>query len=188
LDGKSGFKTSFGNEGHWLLSNYLLLILLIICVITDLRERKIYNAVLLPCLLIAWILHTVMGGIHGLLDAMLGAVVGLAILLIPFLLGGMGAGDVKLLAVIGAIKGIGFVLTASVYMALAGGIMAIFVLLFRKGFKQRITRIIYFLHGLFNGIKLSILEDHEAMKTTYPYGVAIAAGALYHAFYSGGFL
>jgi prepilin peptidase CpaA len=168
-------------------SNYLLIILLLICVITDLKERKIYNAILFPFLTIALILHTIIGGIHGLTESLLGTMAGLGILLIPYLLGGMGAGDVKLLAVIGGIKGIGFVLMASLYMALAGGIMAIFVLLFRKGLKSRLKRISIFLHGLLNGMRLSILEDKDAMKSTYPYGVAIAAGALYQAFRSGGF-
>ncbi|WHY87707.1 prepilin peptidase [Neobacillus novalis] len=159
-------------------SNYLLILLLIICVITDLKERKIYNAVLFPFLLAAWILHAVTGGLHGMTGALLGTAVGLGVLLIPYLLGGMGAGDVKLLAVIGGIKGIGFVLMASIYMALAGGIIAIFVLLFRKGF---MTRILYFFQGLRHGVRLSLFED----KTTFPYGVAIAAGAVLQIFFPG---
>ncbi|MEH7480150.1 prepilin peptidase [Neobacillus drentensis] len=163
-------------------SNYLLCILLLICVITDLKGRKIYNAVLFPCLLVALILNTITGGLHGLLEALLGTVVGLGILLIPYLFGGMGAGDVKLLAVIGGIKGMGFVLMASLYMAFAGGIMAILIFLFHKGIKRRLTQILYFLHGLRNGMRLSLLQDKEAMKTTYPYGVAIAVGALYQVF------
>jgi prepilin peptidase CpaA len=156
-------------------------------VITDLRERKIYNSILLPFLLAAWILHAITGGLHGFLGAFFGTIVGLGILLIPYLLGGMGAGDVKLLAVIGGIKGAAFVLMTSFYMALAGGIIAILVLLFHKGFKRRMKQIIYFLHGLLNGNRIPILPDSEAMKTTYPYGVAIAAGALYQVFRIGGF-
>jgi prepilin peptidase CpaA len=169
-------------------SNYLLFILLLICVITDLKERKIYNAVLFPFLLLALFLNFITGGIQGLTDAVFGMLVGLGILLIPFLLGGMGAGDVKLLAVIGGLKGVAFVLAASVFMALAGGIMAIFILVFRKGVKTRLTQIIYFYLGLFNGVRFPLLQDQEAMKTTYPYGVAIAAGAIYQAFRVGGIL
>jgi prepilin peptidase CpaA len=163
-------------------SNYLLLILLTICVITDLKGRRIYNVVLFPFLLVALILNTITGGLQGLLETLLGTVVGLGILFIPYLLGGMGAGDVKFLAVIGGIKGMSFVLMASLYMAFAGGIMAILVFLFHKGIKRRLTQILYFLHGLRNGMRLSLLQDKEAMKTTYPYGVAIAAGALYQVF------
>ncbi|WML57198.1 prepilin peptidase [Neobacillus sp. PS2-9] len=163
-------------------STYLLIILLIICVITDLKESKIYNAVLFPFLIIAWVFHIITGGWHGLTEALLGTAVGLGILLIPYLLGGMGAGDVKLLAVIGGIKGISFVLMASIYMALAGGIMAILFLFYRKGL---LKRVIYLLHGLRHGIRLPLLEDSNSMKTTLPYGVAIAAGAIYQAYFPG---
>jgi prepilin peptidase CpaA len=167
-------------------STYLLIILLVICVITDLKERKIYNAVLFPILIVALVLQLFTGGLSGVTSALLGMIVGLAILLIPYLLGGMGAGDVKLLAVIGGIKGVEFVLFTSVYMALSGGIFALLILLFRKGLKARLTKIIYYLHGLWSGTGLNyILNDNDTLKTTYPYGVAIAAGALYQAFFPG---
>lgn len=163
-------------------TNWLLIILLVICVITDLKERKIYNAVLFPFLMTAWIFHAITGGWHSLIEALLGTAVGLGILLIPYLLGGMGAGDVKLLAVIGGLKGMSFVLMASIYMALAGGIMAILFLFYRKGF---LKRVIYLFHGLLHGIRLPLLDDSDSMTSTLPYGVAIAAGAIYQAYFPG---
>ncbi|SFA79383.1 MULTISPECIES: prepilin peptidase [unclassified Bacillus (in: firmicutes)] len=160
-------------------SDYLLVATLLVCVITDIKERKIYNAVLFPALCTAWILHVITGGSDGLYLTLLGTLVGFSLLLIPYLLGGMGAGDVKLLAVIGAIKGMMFVLMAAVYMALAGGLMAFLILVFHKGLKKRLLGIVYFLNGLRNGIRMPIMTNSDSMKTTYPYGVAIAAGALY---------
>lgn len=165
-------------------SNFLLVILLLICVITDVKERKIYNAVLFPFLLVAWIVHTVTGGWLGLVESFIGTAVGLSILLIPYLLGGMGAGDVKLLAVIGGLKGMSFVLMTSLYMALAGGILALFIILFRRGF---LKRVVYLLHGLSYGMGLSLLENEEKGKSTLPYGVPIAAGAIFQVIHSGGF-
>jgi prepilin peptidase CpaA len=159
-------------------TNMLLVILLIICVITDLKERKIYNKVLFPVFLLAVFYHLLTGGISGFTASLLGALVGLAILLIPYLMGGMGAGDVKLLAVIGAIKGIGFVLMTSLYMALVGGIIGLLILLFRKGFVYRFKQIFYFFVLKRQGVNISIGLDKEAMTTTYPYGVAIALGSI----------
>jgi prepilin peptidase CpaA len=167
-------------------SNVLLIILLIICVITDVQKRKIYNSVLLPFLLVGVVIHGVMGGFIGLSFAIAGAGVGFGILFIPYLLGGMGAGDVKLLAVIGALKGMSFVLMAALYMALAGGMMALVIILFQKGLKKRLFYVVSILHGLRHGIKVSLMSDSEALKTTYPYGIAIAAGAIYQIFVSGG--
>ncbi|MDP4162006.1 MAG: prepilin peptidase [Bacillota bacterium] len=162
-------------------TNFLLFSLLTICVFTDIKERKIYNSILFPFLCAAWILHVVIAGETGLKETLLGTAVGLCILLIPYLLGGMGAGDVKLLAVIGAIKGMDFVLMASVYMAFTGGGMAILILLFRKGVRARMMQIMYVLHGLRNGVKTPMLSEKEGIKTTYPYGIAIALGAIFQA-------
>jgi prepilin peptidase CpaA len=167
-------------------TNTLLIILLLICVITDLKERKIYNKVLFPGFLAAVTYHIFTDGWSGITDSLLGALVGLSILLIPYLMGGMGAGDVKLLAVIGAINGMGFVLMTALYMALAGGIIGIFILLFRKGVLNRLKELIYFISCRFQGLKVSFPFDKEALSTTYPYGVAIAAGAIFEVWNSSG--
>ncbi len=159
-------------------TNIILILLLLICVITDLRERKIYNKILLPFFLLGLIYHTLFEGIGGFSMSMLGAMVGLAILLIPYLMGGMGAGDVKLLAVIGAIKGVSFVLMTSLFMALAGGLIGLLILLFRKGILARSKQIVLFFSCLKQGIRTPFFLDKEALSTTYPYGVAIAIGAV----------
>lgn len=166
------------NEMRWnVVVDLFLIALLFICVITDIRERKIYNKVLFPFLISGLILNMATGGIAGLGNALAGFAVGFSILLIPYFLGGMGAGDVKLLAVIGGLKGTVFVLTTAVYMALAGGILALFVLFFRKGALNRIKQIGNFLGGLRSGMKIPIAFDKESLNATYPYGVAIAIGA-----------
>lgn len=159
-------------------NDFLMMALLIICVITDLKERKIYNKVLLPFLVASWLIHVATGGIAGLGFTMAGTVTGFAILLIPYFMGGMGAGDVKLLAVIGALQGTLFVLTAAVYMALAGGILALIVLIFRKGAWDRLKQIGMFFGGLRSGMKMPLAMDKEGLQTTYPYGVAIAIGSI----------
>lgn len=161
-----------------MFADFLLIALIVICVITDLRERKIYNKVLFPFLLAGLVLHSVFDGIQGIGFSLAGTAVGFSILLIPYLLGGMGAGDVKLLAVVGGLKGVVFVLTAAVYMAFAGGIMALIILFFRKGALNRLRQIGMFLGGLRSGMKVPLGLDKEALNTTYPYGVAIAIGAL----------
>lgn len=159
-------------------SNAILILLLLVCVITDLKSRKIYNVVLFPVLCTAWILHVVLGGLDGLAETFLGTIVGLAILIIPYFMGGMGAGDVKLLAVIGALKGTSFVLMTALYMGLVGGLIAVVIFLFRKGIRARIKHTIFFLSCLKHGVKTPFSLDKEALSTTYPYGVAIAAGAI----------
>jgi prepilin peptidase CpaA len=170
-------------------TNLLLIIMLIICVGTDLKERKIYNKVLLPIFVIAVTYHIISAGIDGVTSSFLGTLVGFAILLIPYFMGGMGAGDVKFLAVIGTIKGVSFVLLTSVYMAVVGGIIGIGIILFRKGVIFRLKQIFYYLIFKRQGVESPFGFDKDGLKTTFPYGVAIAFGAII-AIYNGpgGFL
>ncbi|MET3699122.1 prepilin peptidase CpaA [Bacillus oleivorans] len=155
----------------------LLWIVLIVCVITDLRERRIYNKVIYPALVLTIIFHLADSGLSGMLFSLQGFVIGMALLLIPYLLGGIGAGDVKLLALVGAMKGTMFVLIAAVYMALIGGVLALGVLLFRRGVISRLKMMFYSLGGLRTGIKIPLTIAKDDYKATYPYGLAIAGGA-----------
>ncbi|MCD2137996.1 A24 family peptidase [Salinicoccus halitifaciens] len=136
-----------------MLINVFLIVVLAVCVVTDLRKRKIYNKVIFPSLLVALSLNIASAGFSGLGDALLGFAAGLALLLIPYILGGMGAGDVKLLGLIGALKGSGFVLETFIYTAVIGAMLAIIVIIMRGGFKK-------------------------SLGVGMPYGVAIAGGAV----------
>ncbi|WP_409274343.1 A24 family peptidase [Neobacillus sp. SCS-31] len=168
-----------------MINAILLFLLLAICTVTDVRERKIYNKVLLPFLIVSLAVNGVAGGLEGLTNSILGLLTGFGILLIPYLLGGMGAGDVKLLAVIGALMGAKFVALSAIYMALAGGVFALFLIIFRKSAKQLLKGVFYSLGGLMNGLKIPLMYDKDAMKQTYPYGVAIAVGAAIQFFRAG---
>ena len=178
--------TSAGKEVALIMINIIVLfLLLLICTVTDIRERKIYNKVLFPFLVLAFIVNGITGGWGGLGSTVIGTLVGLAILLIPYLMGGMGAGDVKLLAVIGALMGAKFVGLTAIYMALAGGVFALFIIAFRKSPKLLLKNMTYSLLGRVHGLKTPFIIDKESMKATYPYGVAIAAGAVIQVFRAG---
>lgn len=160
------------------LLDVLLITILIVCVGTDLKNRKIYNKVIFPSLFLALGLHLYFNGFSGLSESVSGFFVGLALLLIPYLMGGMGAGDVKLLAFIGAVEGVSFVITTALYMAFLGGALALIILLFRRGVWIRLKSIIYFLSSFKQGMKVPIGIHKEDLQSTYPYGVAIAGGAV----------
>ncbi|WP_088036689.1 prepilin peptidase [Evansella clarkii] len=168
-----------------MLLNILLFSVLIICLITDLKSRKIYNKVIFPSLLLALLLNVILHGWSGLTGSLLGFAAGLGILLIPYLMGGMGAGDVKLLALIGAIKGASFVFATAILMGVIGGLIGLGIILFRKGFLQRMKSVFYTICGMKYGMKLRDAVGNEGLKKTYPYGVAIAGGAFAAFFLNG---
>jgi prepilin peptidase CpaA len=158
-------------------ADLLLLIVMAVCVVTDLRSRKIYNVVIFPSLVFAIGVHALAGGWAGLGYSLLGFAAGLSILLIPYLMGGMGAGDVKLLALVGALQGALFVFEASIYMALFGAVMALGIVLFKSGIRERIRFIGYVLICL-RFRMLPSLEGGYWTTGAYPYGVAIAGGSI----------
>ncbi len=94
-------------------------------VVTDVLWRRIPNRLTLLAAIFGLCVH---GALHGrLLDSLVGATVGFVVLLVPYLLWGIGGGDVKLLTVVGLALGVERVLAASLMMALAGGLLAILV-------------------------------------------------------------
>ncbi|MRG85808.1 A24 family peptidase [Salinibacillus xinjiangensis] len=149
----------------------ILTIVLVISLITDIKDRKILNIVTLPTIFFAFIYHFIMSGFDGLLFSASGFFVGLGLLLIPFMLGGMGAGDVKLMAAIGALQGMQFVFYAFIYTALIGGIIAVVLLLKRKELFQSFQRILF-------ATKLKTLEglQKDDLHHAFPYGIAIVFG------------
>jgi prepilin peptidase CpaA len=165
--------------------NAVLILVLSISIVTDLRSRKIYNYVIFPGLAAAFIIHFQTGGWVEFGEAAIGCFIGLGVLLIPYLLGGMGAGDVKLLALVGALKGAYFVLTASFYMALIGAAIALAVLLCRKGTGARLQQIAFFLYGVRYGVKIPLFVEKSSLSAAYPYGVAIAGGVIWCLGYEG---
>lgn len=161
------------------MANLLLLTLTSVCLITDLKFRKIYNAVLLPALIIGIVLNIYGSGINGLYFAMKGFALGLAILLIPFIMGGIGAGDVKLLAVIGAIKGPEFVFYAALYMAVAGGLLAAIHLIYKGRLLSSIKKILQgfwiMILTKFKVISFNLEYEEDNM---FPYSIAITIGSI----------
>ena len=94
----------------------------------DLATARIPNWLTLPAAVgaVAW--HTTVGGWAGLLASAAGWLVGVALLLVPWLLGGLGAGDAKLMGAVGAFLGPKGCFVAFLGTALVGGVAAVALL------------------------------------------------------------
>ena len=143
---------------------------LLYAVFTDLRVRKISNKLTYPVMLFGLIANLAIGGWAGAQHASLGWLAGLGIMLIPFVLGAMGAGDVKLMAAIGAVKGPEFVLTATLYACVAGGLLAVYYLIKEKRVANTFR---YLAFGW-----LWALKGTAPKGGAIPYAPAIAAGVV----------
>ncbi|MBK9168320.1 MAG: prepilin peptidase [Bryobacterales bacterium] len=98
----------------------------------DLARRQISNWTTGGAALAGWVWHGTQAGWSGLGDALLGTVIGFGVFLVFYLMGGMGGGDVKLMAGFGALLGSGPIWMAALLAALCGGVLAALVLALRR--------------------------------------------------------
>lgn len=156
-----------------------LLALAVVCAYTDMARGKLYNPVTLGGIALGLVLAALLDaqGARGaqLPNAAIAAVAGGGVLFLVYLTGGLGAGDVKLMAAIGSLSGSWqFVLLALVYTALVGAAIAIGVLIWQGRLWQGLRE---------SGRVLFRLRTKRSKDgpppTTIPYGVAIAAGAIW---------
>lgn len=111
---------------------FVVMVAVITATVTDVRTLKVHNLLTLPLLACGLIYHWIIGGFDGVTAAVVGALFGFLLLLIPYLLGGMGAGDVKLVAAIGAWLGASTLSSVLIASLLATAIFSL-AALFRQG-------------------------------------------------------
>lgn len=142
---------------------------------TDLRRRRIPNWLTVPALVIGIIANTVLSGMSGLKASLLGAALGLALLLPFVLLRSLGAGDWKLAGALGAFTGPGLLVDLLLASILVAGIMAVALVIYKRRTRQTIRNIGHILISLVTfrlpGTQVS-LDNPESLKV--PYGVALA--------------
>jgi prepilin peptidase CpaA len=95
-----------------------------LAIVDDLVRRRISNWIAVGALLSGLTLQVAEHGWRGGVDALLGALTGSAVFLLFYLLGGMGGGDVKLMAGFGALLGVTGILYAALWTCAFGGIHA----------------------------------------------------------------
>ena len=142
---------------------------------TDLRSRRIPNWLTVPGLAIGIAVNTVLGGWSGLKASLLGAALGLGLLLPFVLLRALGAGDWKLAGALGSFTGPSMLidlLLASVFVA---GVMAVALVIYKGRVLQTLRNIGHILVSLVTfrlpGSRVS-LDNPDSLKV--PYGVALA--------------
>ena len=101
---------------------FLLAITMGVSIIEDIRRQKIPNLVTFPVMVLSLVYHSLSAGLDGFLFSAGGLAVGIGFFIIPYLLGGMGAGDAKLMGAAGAIFGPKGICIASIIVYLAGGL------------------------------------------------------------------
>ncbi|HXT33636.1 MAG TPA: A24 family peptidase [Vicinamibacterales bacterium] len=144
-------------------------------VFTDVRTRRIPN----------WLTGAIVGAAFGLafgggpvtpMRALLGLVVGLALMLPGHVIGATGAGDVKLMAAVGAVVGPDVIFRVFLYSAVAGGVLAVVVALRRGRFNATLRATTNLVTQPVHA-KRAIEAADRANR--FAYGPAIAVGTFF---------
>jgi prepilin peptidase CpaA len=148
----------------------------------DVKSRRIPNYLTMTTALSGLALRGACYGIPGLIDGFIGLLLGFGLLFLPYYLNGMGAGDVKALAALGAWLGPKATFFLFIYMGIAGGILALAFLWWRCLLWQTLRQAKVF------AVNLILSQHFEASSQAtpgqssedqgIPYGVAIAMGML----------
>lgn len=150
----------------------ILLLGLMLGVIWDLRSRRIPNALTLGMAVSGLVAFTTLDGAQGLVASIGGMTLGFAVFVVPFAMGGIGGGDVKLAMAVGAVAGPGAALRILLLGAVAGGIIALGVLVYQSDPVRYACR-------RFLGQRDPVSRTDASKKAVgFPYAVAIAIGAV----------
>lgn len=162
-----------------------LILILVIAMVNDIRFQKIPNRLTYPTMLLALIYHTAIKGGSGLLFSAEGLGLGIAIWIIPYLMGAMGAGDAKLMGVVGAFLGPKEVVIASLFTAVIGGFYALELLISHGHLKETGKRYAAMLKTFLATREFMYLAPPQKEKShKLRYGIAIALGTISSLFWN----
>ena len=151
-------------------------LLVLLAMYSDLRWRRIPNCLTLPAIALGFLLNFLGNSWNGLIFAFFGLLVGMGLLMLPYLLGGMGGGDVKFMGALGAILGSYSVLNVFLYATLVGGAIALGVAIANKRLIDTFKRLWLFLKCVFLFRAPSTGAVLFKQSLQIPYGVAIGSG------------
>jgi prepilin peptidase CpaA len=144
----------------------------------DVRSRRIPNSVTFPAMLCGLLLHFALGGWRGLGSAFsAGLICGLTFFIF-WLVGGMGAGDVKLIAAAGCLTGLPGTASLLLLTSLAGAAMAIGLALWKRRLKDTLCNVgsLLMYHRVAGLEPHPVLNIHNPHTIRLPYALAISAG------------
>lgn len=168
----------------WLLSGVLL-----VAAVIDGWKLKVPNWITFPLVLSGWVYSTACFGWTGLGWSLVGTAVGLALLLPLYAVGGMGAGDVKLLAGVGAWVWGTITFYAFCVSAVVGGAIALAMVLWRRDWTYHRNQFFAILTEILVVRDPSQLSAMAAQRKSsmllLPYGIPIAIGTIAYFLWTG---
>jgi prepilin peptidase CpaA len=175
---------------HWHI--WLLSATLVVAAVIDGWKLKVPNWITLPMIVAGWVYSTIAFGWTGLAWSLAGTFVGLGLLLPAYAIGGMGAGDVKLLAGVGAWVWATTTFYAFCVSAIAGGLIAVGMVLYRRAWRRHQEQFYAILNEILVVRDPNVLAATAAQRKSsmllLPYGIPLAIGTIAYFAWTGMFI
>jgi prepilin peptidase CpaA len=159
----------------------LLVMLVVAAAWMDVLTRRIPNALVIPGAVVGVAVAALTAGFTGAFSALGGLAIGFALMLPLYLLRAMGAGDVKLMAMVGAWLGPAEVVSAALLVFVAGGLLAVTAALWQGKLRQLVANLRVMLFGslvnAMSGAGATVIAPARSVGNV-PYGIAIAIGTI----------
>jgi len=162
-------------------STSTLLLCLMAATLIDLFRNRIPNILTGILLGGGILLQSLFFGLDGFLIAIAGSLVGMVIFLFPYAMGGMGAGDVKLVAAIGAHVGPLLIIKVIAMTLIFGGVLALLYVILRGNLTLFSTRYFSMARAFLATRQLVYLrpQSDDPMQNRFPYAMAILLGTVF---------
>ncbi|MFZ5596728.1 MAG: prepilin peptidase [Bacillota bacterium] len=166
----------------------LLYFFLLICCYTDIKERRVRNAVVVPALLAGLFYNLYSGGAAGLIFSLKGFSAGFAMIFFTVLIGVAGAGDLKFLCTVGAMAGPGTAVWGAFYGAAMAAVFGVGLMLYRGCLISNLYFSIDQAVRIFNGLaRGKVYTPGVSDDVTVPFAAFLSAGT-FIAFNLGGLI
>jgi len=161
----------------------LLLIIISFSLYTDLKVGKIYNFVTLPSMAAGIIFNSLKyqtDSIHvGFLNSVFGLLLAYVVFIVPYFMGALGAGDVKLLMAIGALKGPHFMFISILAIGVASFLLSLLVICVDIANKYRLAGLVNMIIMFFNSFVMVKDDDIKPfLKKNLKFGISIFFGTI----------
>jgi len=162
----------------------VLMALLIAAAIIDWRTYRIPNWLTVGGMLFALVCNTLLARspLIGIRDAGGGLLIGFVLFLPLYLMRVMGAGDVKLMAMVGAFLGASSTLSAAFFTFIVGGVAALAFGFFHRAFQRMLGNVRDVVHSMFVSVSLGFRPEGRvgAQQSVgrLPFGVSICVGTI----------
>jgi prepilin peptidase CpaA len=179
-----------GAAAHWDI--WLVSVVLIVAAVIDGWALKVPNWITFPFILAGWVYSTAFFGWEGLGWSVLGTLIGLGLLMPAYAIGGMGAGDVKLLAGVGAWVYGTHTFYAFCWSAIIGAIMAVVMVLVRKAWSKHSSQFWMIFNEIITikdpEVLAGIAAKRKSSMLLLPYGIPICIGTILYFAWKGLFV